>query len=119
MGQLSSPQTEVEPAHLFSESLPLVYAFYFILFFFCICILRKTGVLSSWQMKVYSLLAFNMILCFFLSYRRFSVTLNPVGVLGNGYLEIYTVRTVRLLGGPSPGSGSLETRDRVKHRFVS
>lgn len=80
---------------------------------------KNNGVLSSWQVKVYSLLAFNMILCFFLSCRRFSVTLNPVGVLGNGYLELYTVRTVLLLGGPSPGSGSLETRDRAKHRFVS
>lgn len=47
-----------------------------------------------WQMKAYGLLTFNTILCFFLSCRPFSVALNLVGVLGNGYLGLYTDRTV-------------------------
>lgn len=72
-----------------------------------------------WQMKACGLPAFNMALGFFLSCRQFSVALNPVGALGNGYVGLYIESTVALLRDPNPGSGSLGTRRRVNHCFVN
>lgn len=64
-----------------------------------------------WTQLACGLLAFHMTLGFFLSCRRFSVALNPVGTLGNGHLGLYTGsdNAIGLSRGLNPGRGSSET----------
>lgn len=68
-----------------------------------------------------SLLAFSLIFGFFLSCRRFSVALKLVGALAGMGIWGFTLKLKAQLDsvGLNPSSGSLETRLRVNHRFVT